>query len=211
MFRTILICFLFLLPAMAMTQTHRKKHHSRYVDTRVFAPTREAQLAQNAEIERLGLVRFRNDEELHKSVQSHVLVPVAATGVVVNPRLPQGRRYVLPWVNEILADVASQYENEFGQPLIVTSAVRTEKVQRRLLHWNRNAAPVHGEVASSHLTGSTVDIARGRMTRTETLWMENVLMSYALRNRVIVLEENGQRCFHIFVMPDTRLEALWQH
>jgi hypothetical protein len=196
MLRTFLLCLV-----LCVTASARHRQHVHRPDTRAFAPTKASQLAQNAEIERLRLARIKNDSELREFVQAGILVPVQATGTVINPRLPQNRRYVLPWVNEVLGEIGAGYERQFNRPLIVTSAVRTEKVQRRLLHWNRNAAPVHGELASSHLTGATVDIARGRMSLAETRWMETTLMDYAVRNRVIVLEENGQRCFHIFVMP----------
>jgi hypothetical protein len=201
---TMLLCLTLCLTANASAKSHRKhRHHG--VDTRVFTPTRESQLAQNVAIEEMGLERIRDDKQLRALVQQNMLVPVQAAHVAIDKRLPKDRRYARPWVNTFLTEVAEAYYAEFSKSLILTSAVRTERVQRRLLRWNRNAAPVHGEVASSHLTGATIDISRGRMSKAENCFMEALLMDYARRNRVIVLEENGQRCFHIFTMPERAL------
>lgn len=128
-----------------------------------------------------------------------------STALSINPRLPLGRRYVRPWVLPFLTTLSEAYYEQFHQPLILTSAVRTVKVQRSLRHWNRNAAPAHGDVASSHLAGSTIDLSR-RMTKEQNQWMEQVLMNdYVVWNRAIVMEENGQQCWHIMIKP----EATW--
>ena len=105
----------------------------------------------------------------------------------------------------MLRELSYQYLMKFGQPLELTSAVRTVQVQRRLLHWNKNAAPIHGETASSHMTGATVDISRRRMTPFQSRWMELLLTEYAVQNRIVFLEEKVQPCFHIFVIPQEPL------
>jgi hypothetical protein len=114
--------------------------------------------------------------------------------------LPTNRRYTRPWVNSFLDSIGSAYLAQFGKQLQVNSAVRTVKVQRSLSHWNRNAAPAHGETASSHLAGLTVDIARRGLTKKQNTWIESYLMS--LGNAVIVEKEIHQPCYHICVRGD---------
>lgn len=189
-------------PSMAYK---RPKHHPKHlprVDTRVFIPTKEAQIQQNLWEEKFGLKPIENDSELLALVRTGALVQiVSSSSIVIDPKLPLKRRYCRPWTLALIQSIAQQYETAFREPLVITSAVRTVKVQRSLLHWNRNAAAIHGEMASSHLTGATVDVARRDMTAEQTRFMEQLLLEYALQNRVIVLEENGQECFHIFVIP----------
>ena len=176
----------------------------RHPDTRVFVPSIEAVVAQTRVIEEFKLRRVKTDAELHVLVQSGELVLLCAPGLRIDPRLSANRRYVLPQTREVISALAAEFAARFDAPLTVTSAVRPESVQRRLLRWNRNAAPVNGERASSHMTGATVDITRRGMSSSQVKWMEDALLNLAIRNRVIVLEEKRQPCFHIFVIPRAR-------
>ena len=107
--------------------------------------------------------------------------------------MPEDLAYVVPVVNSILVPMENAFENKFGHPFVVTSAVRSEEAQRRLRRSNRNATLPE---LSAHSTGATVDVARKKMNRAETKWMEDYLKS--LGSAVIVEEENHQACFHIF-------------
>jgi len=170
-------------------------------DARVFVPTHAAQLAQNAEIDRLGLHRFKDDRELRSAVREGVLVPLpTAQGIVIAKQLPANRRYVRPWVVDFLLGMATGYYLEFDIPLQVNSAVRTERIQRSLRHWNPNAAPIHGEAASSHLAGTTIDLARRGLSQKQVWWIEGYLLGMGAE-RVIVFEELREPCIHIFVKP----------
>jgi hypothetical protein len=75
-------------------------------------------------------------------------------------------------------------------------------VQRGLMRWNPNAAPIHGDVASSHLAGTTVDLERRRLTQEQIWWIEGYLLG--MGDSVIVIEELREPCFHIMVLPELR-------
>jgi hypothetical protein len=164
--------------------------------SRAFPPSRASLLEQNAEIDRLGLQRYENDRDLSAAVERGDLVPLTST-VCVARSLPTNRRYTRPWVNSFLDSIGSAYLAQFGKQLQVNSAVRTVKVQRCLAHWNRNAAPAHGDTASSHLAGLTVDIARRGLTKKQNTWIEQFLLG--LGTGIIVEEEIHQPCFHVLV------------
>jgi D-alanyl-D-alanine dipeptidase len=125
-------------------------------------------------------------------------LPVNRT-LIVSEALPPSRRYVLPRVNGFLRELAEGFYDEFGVPLMVDSAVRPVTVQRRLRRINRNAAPIHGEAASSHEAGCTIDIARHRLTRAQLHWLELRLAYYQFARQLILVEEE-RSCFHVMVV-----------
>lgn len=182
-----------LLVASAFARRHPKP------DTRLFVPCVEAAEAQTRVSQETGLTRIKNDRELQEMVKSGALVPLE--GVRVDPRLPTNRRYVRPWTRDVISALSAEFSARFSTPLTVTSAVRPESVQRRLRRWNRNAAPA---TVSSHPTGTTVDVTRRGMTQEQVRFVEDALLNLAMLNRVIVLEEKRQPCFHIFVIPRVR-------
>lgn len=164
----------------------------------MFPPSTASLIAQNAEIDTLGLPRIKDDRELDRLVEAGELVPIHETKFLqVAANLPKSRRYCKPWTRQFLEDISTDFYMTFGKPLQVTSAVRTERVQRSLRRWNRNAAPIHGETASSHMAGLTVDIARRGLSSDEVLFIEGFLR--AIGEQVIVEEELKQPCFHVLV------------
>ena len=181
------------------------KHHTKsrvlVVETRAFLPSHMSQVRQNEAIDRLGLHRYKNDKELRAAVKSGDLWSVpAGPWLSVSPRLPSNRRYVRPWVAGFLLIMGHNYRERFGSTLQVNSAVRTMQVQRSLLRWNHNAAPVHGDVASSHMAGATVDLQRSGLTLRQLFWIQDYLRRAG--DRVIVIEELKEgSCFHIFINP----------
>lgn len=165
---------------------------------RVFPPSHVSQIAQNVEIDFLGLPRIEDDRQLAQMIEAGELIEIEESKFLkIAANLPHDRRYCKAWTRAFLYDMSTAFYLDFGKPLQVNSAVRTKKVQRNLRRWNRNAAPVHGDAASSHLAGLTVDIARRGLTRDEIKWIEAYLT--ALDNQVIVIEEVHQPCFHICV------------
>ena len=199
-----LICLLLSLVTFSGA-TSRRKHHHQY--PRSPLATHEAQIEQNQVIERLHLSRIKDDKQLHAMVLSGDLVSIPETlALSIDPRLPKNRRYCRIWSLQLIQELARQYKERFGYPLMVTSAVRTVQVQIRLLRINHNAAKAHGEEASSHLTGATIDVSRKNMTKEENRWMEDALLLYSVEGRVIFIEEHGQLCFHVFCIPDLTLK-----
>jgi hypothetical protein len=155
---------------------------------------------QNVRLEKEGLERIEDQQDLDGRIASKLLVPLPASeGLVVNPKLPADRRYCRPWTARFLSDLATAHEEAFHEPLEVNSAVRTVAYQKRLRRSNGNAAPAKGEVVSPHLTGAAVDIAKEQLTRQEISWMRNQLLPLQKAGKIDVEEEFQQACFHITV------------
>src|SRR5208282_2788026 len=185
--------------ALVIHHFFKPKHHV-YL---AFPPTHESLIIQNAEANRLGLRRFADDKELAAAKESGDLVPLPTSDrLYVDRRLDPKRWFCRPWVAQFLTDLSEGYYEAFHQPLLIDSAVRTVKVQRSLLRWNKNAAPAHGEIASVHLAGIAVDIARRPLTGVQIRWLETRLLYYHALGLVIVEEELRQPCFHIVVNGD---------
>src|ERR1035438_8594844 len=126
----LIICFL------ANASAHPRHKHTPK-PTHELSGNTAAQIAQNRESDRLGLQRIRDEKELISLVRSGKLVPLAVTpSLGIDPRLPLNRRYLRPWSKQLLMDLSTAFTIRFGQPLTLTSAVRTMQVQRRLLRWN---------------------------------------------------------------------------
>jgi hypothetical protein len=129
-----------------------------------------------------------------------MLVPVpASSALTVNPELPQNRRYCRPWTATFLNDLARAHDAQFHHPIEVSSAVRTVAYQKRLMEINGNAAQAEGDVASPHLTGATVDIAKEGLSQREIYWMRDRLARLQDEGKIDVEEEFQQSCFHITV------------
>ena len=182
--------------AMARKHSHKRVRIHKH-DTRAFPPSRASLLAQNAAIDEMHLPRFRNDADLRSAITLGDLMPVEETNGL-RTAVPVDRRYLRPAALAELYLLSYQFWLRFNQPLYLSSAVRTQQFQLRLRRWNHNATTVRGPYASSHLAGTTFDIARKRMTREQTVWMEQYLLG--LGDIIIVEEEGGQNwCWHVMV------------
>ena len=160
----------------------------------------ESLVRQNERSENEGLERIRDDEDLADRIARGVLVPVpASAALTVNGKLPENRRYCRPWTASFLTDLARAHATSFHKPIEVSSAVRTVAFQKQLIKINGNAAGAEGDVASPHLTGGTIDIAKQGMTRDEIAWMRNWLLQQQNAGKIDVEEEFRQSCFHITV------------
>ena len=182
---------------------HKKPHKPTWFEYRVFIPSHENLLSQNAAINELGIPRIKNDSALKEMVASDDLVPVTANQYVrISPKLEAKRRFCRPWVDLFLQELGADYYAQFHDQIQVNSAVRTEKTQTWLRRWNHNAAPVHGETASAHLAGVAVDLQRRGLTPAQVHFIQKKLLYFAKLNMVIVEEELKQPCFHIVVTGD---------
>lgn len=160
----------------------------------------EILIRQNQMAERDGLDRVRNDAGLEQLLREKKLVALPASEMLeVDDRLPSNRRYSRPWTAAFLSVLSRDYYANFHEPLQVTSAVRTVEVQRRLERTNGNAAPSSGEIASPHLTGQAIDIAKHGLTMTQIAWLRTYLHPFIGDGKIDVEEEFRQACFHISV------------
>lgn len=207
--RRLLVAVLLLsIPALAVTtraphHRHKRQHKPTWFEYRVFIPSHENLLSQNTAIDEMGLPRLRDDKALKLAVADDDLVPITSNKYVrVSPKLEAKRRFCRPWVNAFLQELGQAYYEQFEEPIQVNSAVRTIRTQIKLLRWNHNAAPAHGETASAHLAGVAVDLQRRGLTRAQIHFIQNRLLYFAKLNMVIVEEELKQPCFHVVVTGD---------
>lgn len=178
----------------------RRAHVRRLRWNPVFRPSHESLLLQNAEIDRMDLPRIHDDAELRRLVASGDLVPIEESeNLRIEHRLDPSRRYCRPWTRDFLEHFSQAYYKQFHSQIQVNSAVRTVLVQKKLRRHNRNAAPVDGDTASSHLAGITVDVQRRGMTRQQITWVEQYLMPLKEQGLVEPEEERHQWVFHIAV------------
>ena len=162
--------------------------------------SREILLHQNIVADRDGLYRIQNDEDLDSMREKGLLVALpASVSLEVDDRLPFNRRYARAWTADFLTVIARAHYARFHTPLQVTSAVRTVEFQQHLIHINGNAAPADGDLASPHLTGQAIDIAKHGLSLTEIAWMRGYLLPLVQEGKVDVEEEFQQSCFHISV------------
>ncbi|MGA7108427.1 MAG: DUF5715 family protein, partial [Terracidiphilus sp.] len=160
----------------------------------------ESLIRQNEKTNADNLERIEDDADLQSRISSGQLVRVPeSAGLVVNPNLPVDRRYCRPWTATFLADLSHAHEVQFHRGFEVSSAVRTVEYQKHLMRTNGNAAPAEGDIASPHLTGATIDIAKHGLTRSEIYWMRNRLDALQNEGKIDVEEEFRQSCFHITV------------
>jgi hypothetical protein len=155
---------------------------------------------QNERDEAEGLTRIEDDAQLNAMRREGELValPVGMT-LRANPELPVNRRYTRPWTATFLTDTARAHYARFHRPLQVNSAVRTVAYQRYLMRVNGNAAPADGDIASPHLTGAAIDIAKKGLSLSEIAWMRAYLLPLQTAGKIDVEEEFYQSCFHITV------------
>jgi hypothetical protein len=160
----------------------------------------ESLLRQNQRTEADGLERIQDDEDLADRINRGMLVPVpVSSGLAVNGSLPENRRYCRPWTASFLSDLARAHAAQFRDPILVSSAVRTVAFQKQLMRTNGNATSAEGDIASPHLTGATIDIAKHGMSNQEIGWMRAWLLPLQEAGMIDVEEEFQQSCFHITV------------
>lgn len=181
------------------THVRRVRRVIRWVPT-ALKGSHESLLRQNEEIDRLKLDRIQDDTQLQDLVQSGDLVAVPSDRYVrIDPRLEEDHRYCRTWTRDFVSDLGEAYYKEFQQPIQINSAVRTVEQQEKLMRHNYNAAPAEGPIASSHLAGLTVDIAKHGMTRKQRKWMEDYLVRMRNEGLIEAAEERKQACFHVMV------------
>ena len=160
-------------------------------------------LHQNEMADEEHVGRIEDDADLLRMRKAGLLVPIPVTAVLrVNAELPANRRYTRPWTAKFLSDISRAHYQRYHSFLQVNSAVRTAAFQRALLRVNANAAPAEGSLASPHLTGQTVDIAKKELSAQEIAWMRLYLGPLQRAGKIDVEEEFQQACFHVSVYRD---------
>ena len=159
-----------------------------------------SQIEQNrlADIDHLS--RMKDKAMVQRWARLQLLVPVKErTRDYYVHAVSADYRYLRPWAYLFLQRLGQQFRNRFGQPLRVTSLLRTVAYQRSLARRNSNAAPSTGPKASVHLTGACLDISKKDMTRAHQSWVRNVLASLREKDYLYAIEEFKQPTFHVLV------------
>jgi hypothetical protein len=183
---TLAICVLALAPLAAAAATLRA--------------TTESQVIQNEQADRDRLSRMDDQEMIERFARLKLLVSVdEETRSFYVYNVPEERRYLRPWAKLFLDRLSRQYRARFGQPLRITSLVRTEDHQRALQGRNPNAAAPVGEKRSAHLTGACIDISKKDMSRAQMRWVRQVLSSLKQQGYLFAVEEFTVPNFHVMV------------
>jgi hypothetical protein len=183
-------------------------------DWSILAADSSSQSVQNARANAYHLSRMRNRAMIARFYRAGYLVRVPArTRFYYLDQIPSAYRYVRPWTLLFLNRLSRQFYERFGQPLRVTSLIRTVSLQRRLAHRNSNAADATGPDRSSHLTGATLDISKRFMPASGQQWMRHVLFRLKTNGYLYAIEEFQQPTFHVMVYPNYRqyVERLTHH
>jgi hypothetical protein len=189
------------LPVFATSKTRYRRAHYRHIPWNpVLKGSRDSMTRQNEEIDRLQLPRIADQEQLLELERTGELVPIEETqSLRWSSSIQADKRFARPWTNQFLQDMSESYYKEFHSQLQINSAVRTMEQQQKLRRHNRNAAPEVGEIASSHLAGITVDLAKRGLTKTQHTWVESYLKNLRDQGMVEAAEERRTACFHVMV------------
>lgn len=160
--------------------------------------SRESLQKQNEVAKVLGLPRIENIRQLEELKESKILVPIP-NSVLVDERVPEEFRFIRHTVAPYLEELGVRFINKFGRQLQVNSAIRTTGYQEYLQKTNSNAAPVVGDRASTHTTGSTFDIGKKGLSKDELNWLREEFIFLEEHNLIEATEEWSQLVFHIMV------------
>lgn len=162
--------------------------------------SRSAMIAENRMADRENLDRFKDSRHVRKFRSSGLLQSLPNNNHVrIDSRLVSYRRYVRPWTRHLILDVGAEHHRCFARKFQVNSAVRTVEAQQAIRKKNRNAALATGPLASSHLTGATIDITKKGMSAAQIRWMRARLLRLEGSGLLLVTEEYNQAVFHIMV------------
>jgi len=177
---------------------HRRVRHLHW--NPMFKGSHEMLVKQNEIIDTLELPRIADDDELIDVIQNEELVELQQTPALrIAANLKETRRYCKPWTRDFVQDFSQAFYNEFKKPIQVNSAVRTVQQQKKLRRRNRNAGPIEGETASTHLTGISLDISKRGLTRAQHKWVEEYFLPLKTLGLIDPIEERRQAVFHVVV------------
>ncbi len=163
---------------------------------------------ENVAASRDHLTRLRDLEMVRQFTRSGRLVPVAADAPTYYVAgVPVALRVARPWTRQFIEHLAGTLHALFGTRLRITSLVRTPARQLALRRLNTNAAPAHGSVRSTHLTGAAVDISKRPLAAREIDWLRTVLRRLTAERMVHAIEEFNEPHFHVLVRKRYRTYA----
>ena len=155
---------------------------------------------ENAAATRDNLSRLTSSKMLARFRNAHLLVPVPASARTYYVSGVPGLLHVArPWTKRFIEQLAAAKWRFFGTPLRITGLTRTRAYQKGLIAANGNAAPAHGRLQSTHLTGASVDISKRGLPVPEINWLRTVLWRLTANRVVHAIEEFREPHFHVLV------------
>ncbi|HWR13687.1 MAG TPA: DUF5715 family protein [Terriglobales bacterium] len=177
---------------------HRRVRHLRW--NPMFRGSHDMLVKQNLIINELELPRIVDDEELEQIIYNEELVQLDESPALrIAPNLLENRRYCRPWTKKFIEDFSQAFYDEFKKPIQVNSAIRTVEQQKKLRRRNRNAGPIDGDTASTHLTGIALDISKRGLSRKQHKWIEEYFLPLKNLGLIDPIEERRQPVFHVVV------------
>jgi len=165
-----------------------------------------------------GIQPFKNSKALHEGIgkllKENQLEKVKNTKYYRLKGLTHSHPYLTPIAVQLLEDIGKRFRKKLDENNLdtyvfsVSSLLRTQESQKGLSRINRNASP-----NTSHLYGTTFDIAYKNVVRKPLPWMKVEvadaraikLLSEAIgelrkEGRCKVVTEKHETCFHITVV-----------
>jgi uncharacterized protein YcbK (DUF882 family) len=177
---------------------HRRVRHLHW--NPMFKGSHEMLVKQNELINTLELPRIADEEELVQTIGNEELLQLQESpSLRIASNLKASRRYCKPWTRDFVEDFSEAFYQQFKKPIQVNSAIRTVEQQRKLRRRNRNAGPIEGETASTHLTGIALDISKRGLTRVQHKWIEEYFLPLKNLGLIDPVEERRQAVFHVVV------------
>lgn len=167
---------------------------------------------------RNGITPFKSTSDFREGIDELVsedrLVKISTNKYYVVKYLSHSHPYLTPSAARLLEDIGKRFRkklDENGLPNYaynITSVLRTKESQKNLRRSNGNASS-----NTSHLYGTTVDIAYNCLTKRPFLWVKVdaydakaiKLLSESIgelrrEGRCVVVTERIEKCFHITVI-----------
>ncbi len=142
-----------------------------------------------------------DEEQLFHLVEEGDLVEITSGIGYEVEKLTHSHPYLTPEAKKVLDEIGQTYQALAGPGsfITITSGTRTIQQQKKLGRRNRNAT----KGTSSHSYGLSVDISYIRYDG-EKSWdwrkrkkLEKVLSYFQKQNKIYVIKERKQNCFHI--------------
>lgn len=166
----------------------------------------------------LGLKRYETQADIDHAKGSTLFE--VSSGFIDFPdddgnRLPAERRFARLWVKEYVERLAQDLHAHLlsKRPKGSTEDVpllRVNSLVRSLANQSEQHSPAKckNEICSTHLTGSTVDIANGagRVSAEVRKWIRTRLLQDRKDGKIIMIQEFTRPHYHVFVIPPEYVE-----
>lgn len=167
-----------------------------------------ALVKQNTIADQYALSRIRDDVVLKNFIKEGILVALPQETEIFRLAVEARLRYTRPWTKEFLERFSVEFLHTFDRRLKITSLVRTERDQKRLVRAGiSDARGESDDRRSPHLTGAAFDISKRladnrQMSQIEAEWVCEKLRFWEQEGFVEAIHEPHNNHFHVMVFPN---------